>query len=175
VIPELLWKGNEEGVFLMAATASAQSSSAFRFPADSETRRIISERIEDRKQGVGIVVGLVGLDGRRIIAYGRFGTDDSRSVDANTSLKSAPVTKFFTPLLLADMIQRDEVELADPVAKHLSEEVGVPQRGGKEITLVDLATHTSGLPVMPGNFVLADSGNLCADFHRTALSIPFEL
>lgn len=136
----------------MAFTASVQSSSDFRFPTDSEIRRIISERIENRKQRVGIVVGLVGPEGRRIVAYGHFGKDGPRFVDANTVFEIGSVTKIFTALLLADMIQRNEVKLDDPLAKHLPEEVVVPQRGGKKITLVDLATHTSGLPRIPDNF-----------------------
>lgn len=146
------------------SAAAAQPSSDFRFPADSEIRRIISERVEDRKQGVGIVVGLVRPEGRRIVAHGHFSADDRRPVDANTVFEIGSVTKVFTALLLADMIQRNEVELADPVAKHLPEEVVVPQRGSKEITLADLATHTSGLPGMPDNFVSADPGNPYADY-----------
>jgi serine-type D-Ala-D-Ala carboxypeptidase/endopeptidase len=153
------------GVFLMAVAASVQSSSDFRFPADSEIRQIISERIEDRKQGVGIVIGLVSPEGRRIVAHGHFGTDSPRLMDANTIFEVGSVTKVFTALLLADMIQRNEVKLDDPVAKHLPEEAVVPQRGGKEITLADLATHTSGLSRIPDNFSpTADPVNIYADY-----------
>jgi CubicO group peptidase (beta-lactamase class C family) len=153
------------GVFLMAITASVHSSSDFRFPADSEILRIISARIKDRKQRVGIVVGLVGPEGRRIVAHGHFGKDDPRFVDANTVFEIGSVTKIFTALLLADMIQHNEVKLDDPVTKHLPADAVIPQRGGKEITLVDLATHTSGLPRIPDNFSPeADPLNIYADY-----------
>ena len=152
------------GMFLVSVAASAQSSSNFRFPADSEIRRIISERIEVRKQGVGIVVGIVGPEGRRILAHGHFGTDGFRPVDGNTIFEIGSITKVFTALLLADMLQRAEVKLYDPVAKYLPEEVVVPQRGGKEITLADLATHTSGLPRMPDNFAPSDFENPYVDY-----------
>ena len=59
------------------------------------------------------------------------------------------MTKVFTALLLADMAGRGEVALADPVAKHLPSGFKVPARSGRSITLLDLATHTSGLPFMP--------------------------
>jgi serine-type D-Ala-D-Ala carboxypeptidase/endopeptidase len=42
--------------------------------------------------------------------------------------------------------------------------VKVPARGGKEITLLDLATHRSGLPRMPSNFDPADPDNPYADY-----------
>jgi len=41
------------------------------------------------------------------------------------------------------MVQRGEMALNDPVAKYLPKTVAVPQKDGKQITLVDLATHTS--------------------------------
>jgi CubicO group peptidase (beta-lactamase class C family) len=147
----------------MTVTSSAQPSH-FHFPADLEIRRIISERIEDWKQGVGMVVGLVSPEGRRVIAYGHFGIGDPRPVDADTVFEIGSVTKIFTSLLLADMVHRNEMLLADPVAKHLPSEVMIPRRGGKEITLADLATHTSGLPGMPNNFAPADPGNPYADY-----------
>lgn len=78
----------------MTIIDSAQSSSNFRFPADSEIRRIISERIENHKQGVGIVVGIVGTEGRRVVAHGHLGTDDLRPWMPIRFLKSAPSPKF---------------------------------------------------------------------------------
>ena len=62
------------------------------------------------------------------------------------------ITKVMTALLAADMAHRGEVKLDDPVQKYLPDSVKVPQRSGKQITLIDLATHTSGLPRMPENF-----------------------
>ncbi|CAE6503453.1 conserved hypothetical protein [Nitrosomonas nitrosa] len=148
----------------MAVTNSVQSSSSFRFPSDSEICQIISERIEHHKQGVGIVVGIIGQEGRRVIAHGHFGTNDPRSVDANTIFEIGSVTKVFTALLLADMVQRAELALTDPIAKYLPKEIFVPQRSAKVITLVDLATHMSGLPCMPDNFVPANPDNPYADY-----------
>jgi CubicO group peptidase (beta-lactamase class C family) len=69
----------------------------------------------------------------------------------------------FTALLLADMARDGLVKMDDPVAKFLPESAHVPTYQEKEITLVDLATHTSGLPRMPDNFVTVKgilSGNL---------------
>jgi CubicO group peptidase (beta-lactamase class C family) len=46
------------------------------------------------------------------------------------------------------MVQKGEVALTDPVAKYLPG-IKIPERNGHPIMLVDLATHTSGLPFMP--------------------------
>lgn len=59
------------------------------------------------------------------------------------------MTKVFTALLLADMVQRREVALEDPIAKYLPVGTKLPQRNGQPIALLDVATHTSGLPLMP--------------------------
>jgi D-alanyl-D-alanine-carboxypeptidase/D-alanyl-D-alanine-endopeptidase len=40
---------------------------------------------------------------------------------------------------------KGEVALADPVATHLPRQVEVPRRNDRSISLLDLATHTSGL------------------------------
>ena len=56
------------------------------------------------------------------------------------------------------MVNRKEVTLEDPAAKYLPEHVKTPERNGKSITLLDLSTHSSGLPPLPGNLLakLAD-------------------
>jgi CubicO group peptidase (beta-lactamase class C family) len=74
------------------------------------------------------------------------------------------VTKTFTATLLADMVKRGLISLDDPVAKYLPKNVKMPARGGKEITLLDLATQRSGLPGMPSNFNPADPDNPYADY-----------
>jgi len=74
------------------------------------------------------------------------------------------ITKVFTAVLLADMVERGEVALEDPVAKYLPKTVKVPERGGKQITLLDLATHKSGLPRLPANLNPKDPANPYADF-----------
>ncbi len=60
-------------------------------------------------------------------------------------LEISSITKLFTALLLADMVQHGEVAWADPAAKYLPPE-GRPLFDDKAISLLDLATHTSGLP-----------------------------
>lgn len=108
-------------------------------PPDAAIRRILAERV-NHADNVGIVVGLVNGNGRRIVAYGPF--------DGDSVFEIGSVTKVFTALLLTDMVQRGEVALDDPVAKYLPAGVTIPRRNGRAITLADLATHTSGLPFM---------------------------
>lgn len=69
---------------------------------------------------------------------------------------------------LVCLAQRGEVKLDDPIAKYLPASVKVPQRG-RQITLVDLATHTSGLPRMPSNFRPRDPENPYVDYSVDSL------
>ena len=64
----------------------------------------------------------------------------------------------------ADMVKRGEVKLDDPISRYLPASVRVPQRNGKQITLVDLATQSSGLPRLPTNLAPADMNNPYADY-----------
>lgn len=83
---------------------------------------------------------------------------------AGTVYEIGSITKVFTAVLLADMVERGEVALTDPVGKFLPEGVKVPERGGKQITLLDLVTHTSGLPRLPTNLQPKDVANPYADY-----------
>ncbi|NIP78846.1 MAG: serine hydrolase, partial [Gemmatimonadetes bacterium] len=74
------------------------------------------------------------------------------------------ITKTFTAALLADMVARGEMALDDPVQKYLPEGVTMPRWEGREITLMDLSTHHSGLPRMPDNFDPANPANPYADY-----------
>ncbi|MGA2134019.1 MAG: serine hydrolase [Bryobacteraceae bacterium] len=114
-------------------------------------REILVKRVDHQKQAVGIVVGVVEPNGRRVVAYGNLANGDPRTLDGDTICEIGSVTKVFTSLVLADMVNRKEVTLDDPAAKYLPENVRMPERSGKSITLLDLSTHSSGLPPLPSN------------------------
>lgn len=131
---------------------------------DDEVKNILQDRIDRAKRAVGIVVGLVDEKGVRVITYGKASQDSKLALDGNSVFEIGSVTKVFTATLLADMAERGEVSLSDPISKYLPKTVKTPTRDGKEITLFDLATQTSGLPRLPTNFAPKDPQNPYADY-----------
>jgi serine-type D-Ala-D-Ala carboxypeptidase/endopeptidase len=125
---------------------------------------LLKERVDVGRESTGLVA--VVLDGRRRIdaAYGRSDSADNRALDADTVFEIGSISKVFTALLLADMIVRGEVAANDPVAKYLPDNVRVPYFENRPITLLDLATYTSGLPRMPSNFTPGNAANPYADY-----------
>jgi CubicO group peptidase (beta-lactamase class C family) len=125
-------------------TAQAQTPAAEAPLSDDQIRAILAESAG--RQAPGMVIGIVTPNGRRIVSHGNFGISDKRPVGADTIFGIASVSKAFTGLLLADAIRRKEVKLDDPVARYLPAGAKLPERNGRKITIIDLATHTSGLP-----------------------------
>ena len=123
----------------LASIAHAQVHRARYVPADDEIRSILLHRVEDERQGAGIVVGVVEASGSRVVSYPDI-------LNRDTIFEIGSLTKVFTALLLSDLVQRGEVRLGDPVAKFVSVKLA------DSISLEALATHTAGLPRMPSNF-----------------------
>ncbi|HZZ31444.1 MAG TPA: serine hydrolase [Phenylobacterium sp.] len=146
------------------ASAPSPAAAAWVTPSDAKIRGILAQRIDAEHRGVGIVVGVIDARGRRIVAYGVSDKGDPRPLNGQTMFEIGSMTKVFTSLVLSEMIESGEVKLDDPVAKFLPPGTKVPERGGRKITLIDLATHTSGLPRMPDNFRPKDPSNPYADY-----------
>ncbi len=126
---------------------------AFSFRAAAEDftdaiRAFLQRRVDVEKWDVGIVIATVDEHGSNVISYGKAGDGTGREVDGDTLFEIGSITKTFTALLLQDMVERGEMKLNDPLSKYLPGSVRVPTRNGKEITLLQLATHTSGFPQM---------------------------
>ena len=149
------------GCILLAATAIVRAQEDV---GSAAIKQILDERIEKEKRATGMVVGIIEEHGTNIVACGKPGLNSPTAVDGDTVFEIGSVSKVFTSLLLADMAQKGEVKLDDPLAKYLPASVKVPGRKGRQITLVDLATHTSGLPRMPDNFEPADDSDPYADY-----------
>lgn len=148
----------------LAGHASAQESALWAVPDDAAIRKILAERIDIQASGVGIVVGVVDASGRRVVSHGSRIKGQAAPIDARTMFEIGSMTKVFTSLLLTQAVRRGEVALDDPAAKYLPPEVKVPSRNGRQITLVDLATHTSGLPSLMPGFSPTDQENPYADY-----------
>jgi CubicO group peptidase (beta-lactamase class C family) len=111
---------------------------------------------------VGLVVGCLAGGERRVAGYGRLHSGGHDVPDGGTIFEIGSVTKVFTGLLLADLAGQGVVGLDDPLAGHLPSWVRVPTRGGRQITLGDLASHAGGLPRDPKGMLrrwLADRRN----------------
>jgi CubicO group peptidase (beta-lactamase class C family) len=148
---------------------AAAAAKPWTIPTDAEIRQILVDRIDVQQQGVGMVVGIVDAKGRRFVSYGTMAKGDPRPVGPKTIFEVGSMSKVFTSLLLAGAVQREEVKLEDPISRFLPPGTKTPERGGKQITLIDLATHTSGLPRIPTNFAPKDAGDPYTDYDAQRL------
>jgi len=147
-----------------AATPAPSPGNVAPAPEKEDVRQILVDRVDTYKKSVGIVVGTIGPQGTKIYSYGKFASDSPKAVDGDTLFEIGSMTKVFTSLGLADMVRRGEVKLDDPVSKYLPTTVKMPERNGRKITLIDLATHTSGLPRLPTNMNPKDPFNPYGDY-----------
>lgn len=163
----------------ISAAAVARAAGSLEVDDDDAIRDILRRRVEMEKRAVGMAVCVATPNRQRFVTWGRERMGDARPVTSDTVFEIASITKVFTALLLADMARRGEVGLDDPVARHLPGDFRLPMLDGRQITLVDLATHTSGLPRWPAisasslssfleaiaRFSLEDFKAWLADFH----------
>ncbi|MEU5578996.1 serine hydrolase domain-containing protein [Streptomyces huasconensis] len=89
---------------------------------------------------------------RAALATGETALVGGTPADADTRFEIGSLTKTFTGLLLAEMVARGEVAYTDPLSRFLPR-TALPQLRGSPITLLHLATHTSGLPRLPPGFL----------------------
>lgn len=143
--------------------AAPPAAAVSNFPSDADLQTMLRYLVEDGETP-GIVIGIVEADGTtRILSHGSAGPG-TQPLGPRTVFEIGSINKTFTGTILADMVAKGEVALEDPVSKYLPDSVRVPSRNGREITLLDLVTHRSGLPRLPDNHRPADRTNPYADF-----------
>lgn len=131
---------------------------------DKELIDTLRERVVG-KTNQSIVVALVDAKGVRFISDGKTAdTATAKNSDESTVFEIGSITKVFTGTLLAEAVRRGEVRLDDPISKFLPKTVKTPVRNNQEITLLDLATQSSGLPSLPANFAPQDAKNPYLDY-----------
>ena len=109
---------------------------------------------------------MVDGDKSEIVAFGKL--PDGKAPDGDTVYEIGSVTKTFTATLLAEAVLSGRLQLDTPV-QHLLPDFKIPTHNGKEITLLDIATQHSGLPLLPTNMTPADPANPYADYDTAKL------
>jgi CubicO group peptidase (beta-lactamase class C family) len=120
----------------------------------------------------GITAGVVV--GKQLIwskSYGHADMEKKIPADADTVYRIGSVTKMFTGLMLEQLADNGIVRLSDPVKKYFPEIELVQGRfqDAPPITLVQLATHTSGLGREPDHKEMYVTG-LVADWEKTLIA-----
>jgi D-alanyl-D-alanine-carboxypeptidase/D-alanyl-D-alanine-endopeptidase len=93
----------------------------------------------------GMVIGAVRNGQTAVFGFGQ-ASDGGKEPNGDSMLRIGSITKAFTGQVLAGLVDGGKVKLTDSLQSRLGWPVKVPERGGKPIRLIDLATHTSGLP-----------------------------
>ena len=91
----------------------------------------------------------------------------------DTIMRIGSITKVFCGATLASMVADGTVSFTDRLQDRIGWNVKIPERDGKQIRLIDLATHASGLPReaegTPGENATADRSK---EDYITSLSAP---
>lgn len=138
-----------------AALTRSRGAARVRDQVPEAPWRPVVDRLEERlaadvaADGVGSVTAgvIVGNDLVWARGFGLADRDRSVPADANTIYRTGSISKSFTAVLLARLVERGVVALDDPVERYLPEVRGLAERppGTAPITLRQLASHTAGL------------------------------
>ena len=103
----------------------------------------------------GAAVAVIRGNERTVSCRGFTDRARERPVRADSRFEIGSVTKTFTALLLAEMAARGDVRYDDPIDRYLPADAAPGYPYERPITLLHLATHTSGLPRLPVGFTPA--------------------
>lgn len=124
-----------------------------------------------KQNTTGLSLGVIKDSKVSVYNYGETTKGNNKLPDGNTIFELGSITKTFTSILLAWYVNQGKVSLNDPIIKYLPAEVAAnPQI--KDIKLVNLSNHTSGLSSIPSNSSLQrpyDEANPYKNYSRQLL------
>jgi D-alanyl-D-alanine-carboxypeptidase/D-alanyl-D-alanine-endopeptidase len=93
----------------------------------------------------GMVLVVVRGDHTVVLGYGETEKGNGQQPNGKTLLRLNSITKVFASEVLVSLAAEGKVRLTDPLQRYAGD-VTVPTLGAHPITLLDLATHSGGLP-----------------------------
>lgn len=124
-----------------------------------------------KRPNAGLVIGVHQRGVDYVAGFGQVSATNNAAPDGQTIFEIGSATKVFTAVVLAQMVNEGAVKLDDPISRYLPPGVKSPEKDGREIALVHLATHSSGLPRLPDDLLTTapDQANPYRDYHPTNL------
>lgn len=119
----------------------------------------LAQPMIESKEVKGISIGIITLDpsGNLVSETQHFGhatgssSAEAQSPNDETRYEIGGISKAFTGILLASAVQHREVRLKTPAAELMPPGVTMPNYRDQKISLLQLATHRSGLPRLADN------------------------
>ena len=93
-----------------------------------------------------LVIGAIRNGETVVRGYGEISDGSGKEPDGDTLMRVGSITKVFCGAALASMVADGSVNFTDRLQDRLGWDVKIPERDGKSIRLIDLVTHSSGLP-----------------------------
>jgi serine-type D-Ala-D-Ala carboxypeptidase/endopeptidase len=115
----------------------------------------LAEAYLAKRTNCGLVIGTARAGESDIQGFGRL--DNGRAPDASTIFEIGSITKVFTAITLQTIVAGGLLKLEDRADKYLPNGLRLPEREGRAITLLDLATHSSGLQRLPDNLKISEN------------------
>ena len=146
-MPPIIRTGSLVTTIIWALLATAPTR------AQVNIEQVVAQELQPilpKGRGGGVAVA-IRINGKTsFFNYGMADNIENRRVTIDSIFNLGSVGKLFATTLLAQSVKNGELSLDDPVAKYVTE----LQRGGdiRRITLGQLASHTSGLPDVPGQY-----------------------
>ncbi len=116
---------------------------ALKLPPDAEQALAA---LYAESQAPGMVVAVVQGDAAAVRGFGRLGPNDPRVPDGVTLVRLDSISKLFAAELLAKLVVAHRLALTDPLTRFAPPGWTPATKDPAPITLIQLATHTSGLP-----------------------------
>lgn len=130
------------GMFLLSCSASGVAADTLL----EETVGFTGE-IMFLEAGVpGMVLAAVRGDESVVFGYGETAKGNGVTPDGRSLLRIGSMTKAFTGEVMARLAAEGVIGFADPLSEHLDLGITYPSVDGRDIRLIDLATHSGGLP-----------------------------
>ncbi|HEO70464.1 MAG TPA: class A beta-lactamase-related serine hydrolase [Candidatus Hydrogenedentes bacterium] len=140
-------------IAMSVCAAHADEARPLREAIDAAVQPLIEQR-----WSVAVAVGVITPAGRSVYGYGETRQHNDERPTGDTLFEIGSITKTFTGLVLAQLVEDGVMAYDTPIASYLPPGAKAPAYNGQPITIEHLVTHTSGLPRNPPD--LFDWGHL---------------
>lgn len=129
---------------LLSGYSFAQSATEPEFAADVVDRYANHIFYASGATGMAMVV----IDGNQRVfrSFGETRPGNNVRPQLDSVIRIASISKLMTSEMLVKLLDNGTIQLNDPLSKYAPPGARVPTYQGKAMTLLNLATHTSGLP-----------------------------